>query len=149
MLNRYEKFSTYIAGAYRYVQKLEREEMEKYGLKGSYAQYLHAMRRSPEGGTSSQLCDICDKDKAAVSRAVAEMEEKGLIFRDGKNPYRALLKLTETGKNAADFVCERAEIAVREAGKGLSDEARAIFYTSLEIIASNLQKICKEGIGKE
>ena len=149
MLNRYEKFSTYIAGAYRYVQKLEREEMEKYGLKGAYAQYLHAMRRSPEGVTSSQLCDICDKDKAAVSRAVAEMEEKGLIFRDGKNPYRALLKLTETGKNAADFVCERAEIAVREAGKGLSDEARAIFYTSLEIIASNLQKICKEGIGKE
>lgn len=149
MLNRYEKFSTYIAGAYRYVQKLEREEMEKYGLKGAYAQYLHAMRRSPEGVTSSQLCDICDKDKAAVSRAVAEMEEKGLIFREGKNPYRALLKLTETGKNAADFVCERAEIAVREAGKGLSDDARAIFYTSLEIIASNLQKICKEGIGKE
>ena len=148
-MNRYEKFSTYIAGAYRYVQKLEREEMEKYGLKGAYAQYLHAMRRSPEGVTSSQLCDICDKDKAAVSRAVAEMEEKGLIFREGKNPYRALLKLTETGKNAADFVCERAEIAVREAGKGLSDEARAIFYTSLEIIASNLQKICKEGIGKE
>jgi DNA-binding MarR family transcriptional regulator len=149
MINRYEKFSTYIASAYRYVQKLEREEMEKYGLKGAYAQYLHALRRTPNGLTASQVCEVCDKDKAAVSRAISEMEQKGLVYRDGKNPYRALLKLTDEGMNAADFVCERAEIAVRAAGMGLSDEARAIFYSSLEIIASNLQKICKEGIAKE
>ena len=146
MLNRYERFSLYISGAYRYVQKLEREEMEKYGLKGAYAQYLLAMRRFPDGVTATQLCDICDKDKAAVSRAVAEMEAKGVLKREGKNPYRALLKLTDEGNRAADFVCNRAEIAVRDAGKGLSDEAREIFYTSLETIASNLQLICKEGI---
>ena len=117
MLNRYERFSLYISGAYRYVQKLEREEMEKYGLKGAYAQYLIAMRRFPDGVTATQLCEICDKDKAAVSRAVSEMEVKGVLKREGKNPYRALLKLTDEGNKAANFVCERAEIAVRDAIK--------------------------------
>ncbi|MBR2473773.1 MAG: MarR family transcriptional regulator [Clostridia bacterium] len=146
MLDRYERFSMYIAGAYRYVQKLEREEMEKYGLKGAYAQYLIAMRRYPDGVTATQLCEICDKDKAAVSRAVTEMEAKGVLFREGSNPYRAMLKLTEEGRKASDFVCQRAELAVRDAGKGLSDENREIFYSSLATIASNLQLICKDGI---
>jgi len=149
MLDRYERFSMYIAGAYRYVQKLEREEMEKYGLKGAYAQYLIAMRRYPDGVTATQLCEICDKDKAAVSRAVTEMEAKGVLFREGSNPYRAMLKLTEEGRKASDFVCERAELAVRDAGKGLSDENREIFYSSLATIASNLQLICKDGISEK
>ena len=149
MLDRYERFSMYIAGAYRYVQKLEREEMEKYGLKGAYAQYLIAMRRYPDGVTATQLCEICDKDKAAVSRAVTEMEAKGVLFREGSNPYRAMLKLTEEGRKASDFVCQRAELAVRDAGKGLSDENREIFYSSLATIASNLQLICKDGISEK
>ena len=148
MLERYERFSFYISGLYRYVQKLEREEMERYGLKGAYAQYLVAMRRYLHGVTATQLCEICDKDKAAVSRAAAEMEQKGLLVREGKNQYRSLLKLTDEGRRAAEFVCSRAEIAVREAGKGLTDEVRATFYAGLELIASNLQLICKEGIAE-
>ena len=49
--------------------------MEKYGLKGPHAQCLLAMRRNPQGITASQLCTICDKDKAAISRTVAELEQ--------------------------------------------------------------------------
>lgn len=128
--------------------KIEHEEMEKYGLRGSYAQYLLAITRFPDGITSSKLSEICDRDKAAISRIVAEMEKKGLITRESErgNFYRAKLILTEEGKKAAGFVCDRAELAVSAAGRGLSDEDRKIFYGSLAIIEANLRRISREGI---
>ena len=117
-------------------------------MKGPHAQCLLAMSRYPEGITAARLCEICEKDKAAISRVVAEMEQKGLIYREasGENLYRAMLKLTEKGKEAATHVNERAKVAVELAGKGLTDEARQAFYAALNLIASNLQEISKQGI---
>lgn len=148
----YEQFSAVISGIYRAVQRIEREEMVKYGCKGSFAQYLAALRRhADEGMTSTQLCEACDKDKAAVSRAVAEMEERGLIYRDTNNEklYRARLHLTEEGIRAADYVCRCAQAAVDAGGKGLGAEERRVFYAALELISTNLQSISKEGIQKK
>jgi DNA-binding MarR family transcriptional regulator len=147
MLSRFSQFCFGISAIHRAVQKIERDEMERYGNKGAYAQYLVAMIQYPDGITASQLCELCDRDKAAVSRAAAEMEEKGLIRREGSH-YRAKLFLTQAGQDAAQFVCKRAVIAVMEAGKGLSDEDRATFYNVLHRIASNLQTLSKEGLPK-
>ena len=148
MLDRFEHFSYSISNIYRHMMKIEREEMEKYGLRGSYVQYLIAMKRFPEGMTSAKLCDVCDKDKAAISRIVSEMESKGLIRResDKSNMYRAKLVLTEEGNKAADYVCERTEKAVLAAGKGLDEEDRRIFYGVLAIFEANLRRISREGI---
>jgi DNA-binding MarR family transcriptional regulator len=151
MLDRYEQFSYSIYNIYRHIMKIEREEMEKYGLRGSYAQYLVVMTRFPDGITSSKLSEICDRDKAAISRIVVEMEKKGLITRENEkgNFYRAKLILTDEGIKAAQFVCERADKAVSEAGRGLSDEDRKIFYGSLAIIEANLRRISREGIDRK
>lgn len=148
MLNRFELFTSSISGIYRDILKLERDEMETYGLRGAYAQYLLAMDHHPEGLTSAELCEVCDKDKAAVSRIVTEMALKGLIQKDDTriNPYRARLYLTEQGKDAVVFIKNRAKMAVEVAGKGVTDEERQIMYTALERIAANLEIICKEGI---
>ncbi len=148
MLGRFEQFSGFISGIYRSIQKLEREEMVKYGLKGAYAQYLMVMNRKKDGITAAELSEICDKDKAAVSRIIANMEEKGLVKRQARNNnlYRALLTLTDEGKKAAQFVAQRAKIAVEKAGEGLNDTDRIKFYNALGLICSNLQNICKSGI---
>lgn len=148
MVSRFEYFSASISGIFRYIQKIERVEMEKYGLKGPHAQCLLAMSRYPEGITATRLCEICDKDKAAVSRAVAELEEKGMLVRDsvGGIRYRAQLKLTELGKAAADHVQQRAQRAVEEASAGLSDQQRVTMYAALDLIAGNLHTICIEGL---
>lgn len=148
MLGRFEQFSGFISGIYRSIQKLEREEMIKYGLKGAYAQYLMVMNRFKDGVTAAELCELCDKDKAAVSRIIANMEEKGLVKRQARNNnlYRAILTLTDEGKKAAHFVAERAKIAVEKAGAGLSDADRIEFYNALGLISANLQNICKSGI---
>lgn len=152
MLSRYEQFSALISGLYRSIQKIEREEMVKYGFKGAYAQYLAAMNRHPDGVTSAQLCEICDRDKAAVSRAVADMEEKGLVLRTGQkdNLYRARLTLTDAGRQAAEFVSRRGQEAVEAASRGLTEDDRKILYATLALISTNLQIVCKDGLpGKE
>ena len=147
MLNRFEQFTSGIAAITRDVQRIERDEMEKHGLRGAFAQYLLALSHHPEGMTAAALCEACDKDKAAVSRILAEMDNKGLLTREtGASPYRAKLFLTAAGQEAADFVKKRASIAVELAGSGLTDEQRATFYAALELICTNLQTICRDGI---
>lgn len=148
MLNRFEQFTSAISALCRDVQKIERDEMEKHGLRGAFAQYLLAISRYPEGITASALCEVCDKDKAAVSRIIGEMESKGLLqkINDGTSQYRARISLTPAGEEAAAFVRERASAAVELAGSGLSDEDRKAFYKTLELISENLQEICKKGI---
>lgn len=148
MLNRFEQFTSAISALCRDVQKIERDEMEKQGLRGAFAQYLLAISRYPEGITASALCEVCDKDKAAVSRIIGEMESKGLLqkINDGTSQYRARISLTPAGEEAAAFVRERASAAVELAGSGLSDEDRKAFYKTLELISENLQEICEKGI---
>lgn len=148
MLDRYELLSSSISSMYHDIQRIERVEMAKFGLKGPHAQCMLAMSRYPQGLTSSQLCDLCDKDKAAISRTLAELEQAGMVIRDQRNGsrYRALVRLTEQGSAAAKAVSQRALVAVEQAGIGLEDEKRQIFYQVLTLIADNLHTICKDGL---
>lgn len=149
MTSRFERFSASISSLYHCIQKIERIEMAKYGLKGAHAQCLLAMRRYPQGLTASRLCVLCDKDKAAISRTVAELEREGMVTRDLRdgNRYRAPLKLTEQGETAALQVEERVRLVVEKAGAGMTDEQREVFYNVLDLIAGHLRTICESGIG--
>lgn len=145
MLDRFEQFSAAISAIYRDIQRIEKDEMDRLGYKGAFAQYLVLLRRFPDGLTAAEICELCDRDKAAVSRVMSEMEEKGLVGRTG-SAYRAKLALTPLGLDAADFVACRAEVAVLEAGKGLSDRDRTIFYGALSRIAANLHELSEQGL---
>ncbi len=147
MLSRFEQFTLTISGISRSIQKIERKEMDQYGLKGGCAQYLVALSHHPEGLTAAQLCEVCDLDKAAVSRAVKELEQQGMLRRDGGSAgYRAKLQLTELGQQAAAFTRGRAMAAVETAGRDLSDGERVILYGALQSIAARLQAIEEQGI---
>lgn len=149
MIERFEQFTYATNVIYRCILKLERDEMEKYGYRASYALYLAIMSRFPDGLTATRLSELSDRDKAGISRIVTEMEENGLIQKQSNrdNFYRARLILTEKGKEIARHVQESAIAAVTEAGAGISDEDRKVFYECLGIIASNLKKISTEGLG--
>lgn len=148
MENRYELLSGAISCMYHDIQKIERVEMARYGLKGPHAQCLLAIKKHPEGITAARLCEVCEKDKAAVSRTLAELEEVGMIYRENRNGsrYRSGLMLTEQGEIAAEAVVEKARMAVERAGIGFGEAEREVFYRVLAIIAGNLHKLCKEGL---
>lgn len=147
MIRRYEQFSTAISRIYHQLQRVERDEMSKYGLKGPHAQCIVVMCRFRDGITVSDLCEACEKDKAAVSRAVTELEKKGLLIREmqGTTSYRALLKLTHRGWCAAREIVQRAEEVVLYAGQDLGDKDRIAFYHALRTISNRLREFTKEG----
>lgn len=148
MFTRFEQFCTAVSMIHHSIQKIQRVEMTKYGLKGPHAQCLLIMARYPEGITAARLCEVCDKDKAAVSRMMVELEEKGMISRESScgSRYRMPLKLTELGEKAAEHVEQRAKQAVEEASAGITEQQREIMYAALDLIAGNLQTICAEGL---
>ncbi len=151
MENRYALFSTSIACLYHDIQKLERMEMAKFHLKGPHAQCLLVMLRYPQGIPLARLCEECERDKAAISRTISELERAGMVLRDSQNGsyYRANLILSDNGKEAAAAVCQKARTAVELAGTGLDEESRTIFYQSLALIAKNLHAICQDGLSDE
>lgn len=151
VIDRFEQFTAAVFAINRCVQKIERIEMGKFGLKGPHAQCLLAMSHYPDGITVTQLRDICDKDKAAISRTVADLERAGMVERlcHNGNRYRAMLMLTVQGRAAAEQVTKRAGFAVEKAGNGLTGQQRDTMYAALEQIAENLQMICADGLEED
>jgi DNA-binding MarR family transcriptional regulator len=150
VIDRFERFSVAIFSITRYWHKLAAEELAKYGLKGAHATYLTVMYKYPHGITVPQLCELCGEDKSDASRMISILEQKGLVTKQlvGGSLYRGKLVLTEEGRLAAEQVSQRASLAVEEAGKDLTDEAREIFYQSLESVTANMRELCKEGLPK-
>lgn len=148
MIERFEKFSSTISEISRYWHKLAGDEMEKFGLKGPHAVYFTTMYQYPDGITAVKLAEVSSRDKADVSRAVAQFEKLGFVEKVAinKNNYRAPLKLTEAGRKLAECINGKANAAVEMGGKGLSEENRAIFYQSLGLICSNLRTLAEEGL---
>ena len=148
MIDRFEKFSLSIAEISRCWHKIAADELSKYDLKSSHVTYLLTLARFPEGLTAPKLAELCDRDKADVSRMLSILENKKLVTKDGigSNRYRGCLRLTPEGQAVAKELSRRAELAVEQAGEGLTEENRAIFYESLETITKNLRRICQEGL---
>jgi len=151
MLQRFFSFFKMISGISNHIQKISSAEMKKHGLKGSFVQYLTVLDRFENGVTATQLCKVCDRDKAAVSRALCEMEKQGLVKRlvQDRKMYRIRLTLTEKGKKAALFVRETASRAMRLAGEGLSVEKREVLYEALQLISDNLEILSEKGLPQE
>ena len=151
MYDRFARFSLAIAEIDRCWHKLAADEMAKYALNSPHAVYLNTLYSFEDGLTAAKLAELCCKNKADVSRMTSILEEKGLLRKesvDGKL-YRAKLLLTEEGRRAAEHVRSRAALAVELAGAGMSDADREVFYRCLELIAGNLQALCKEGLPQE
>lgn len=146
MVDRFERFSLSVFEISRCWHKLAAEEMAKYGLKGPHAIYLSVLQHHPEGLTAARLCELCGRDKADVSRALAVLDEKGMIGREDGSGYRARISLTEAGSQAAEHVARRASVAVELAGKGITDEDREVFYEAMASITDSLKKLCREGL---
>lgn len=143
MVDRYAHFAAAVSNINQYVQRIESQKMRAYGLGGSCAQYLVAVHTRGEGLTMAALGEICQKDKAAVSRTVAQLEEKALVERrnQGSARYRSKIYLTKEGEKAAREVTSAACKAVELAGKGLTQAERETFYKALDLISGNLKTL--------
>ena len=144
METRFEMFTVLIAKTSRSIHKIKAEEMAEFNLKSSHVSCLYYLYKM-EVLTSKELSVMCGEDKANISRSVRCLEKEGYIYcKDfSKKRYQADLYLTEKGKEIAKTIAEKIDRILNEASIGLTEENRRIFYQSLALICSNLEKVCE------
>lgn len=98
------------------------------------------------GTTAKELCDICDEDKAAISRSILYLEREGYIVCNSDAPkrYKSLLCLTEKGLETGKVIAQKIDGILSRTGDGMTEEEMAIFYKCLGVINNNLQNICND-----
>ena len=145
MKERYEVFTGLIAKIGRYIKRVKTEEMAEYDLKSPHVNcHYQLYNRGPL--TAKQLSELCDEDKAAISRSIEYLEEHGYIACDSsmKKRYKSRLALTEEGMRVGAIITEKVDNVLALAGEGITDEERAVMYKCLTTISDNLKKICDE-----
>ena len=145
MLQRFEDFVIGITSCYKCIQKIRSYEMTEFGLKGAHAMCIYFLAHNPDGLTASQLCQLCSEDKAAISRNLNTLYQKGYIAENSGSKYRAVLRLTESGMKLAEKIDVMIADWVERGSMGLTEEERLSFYKSLEQVSNNL----KNNFGKK
>ena len=144
MQQRFETFTVLISGINRNIRRIKTEEMEEFDLKSHHVSCIYYLYMQ-DGLTARELCDLCEEDKANISRALDFLEKQGYICRESvQKRYRSPLYLTEKGKAVGRRLADKIDKMLTLASEGLDEQSRGIMYRSLEIISSNLQCICDE-----
>ena len=137
MENRFENFTVTILKLNKLVHKIKLYEMEGYDLKAIHVMCVYYLAaRGPL--TAGQFCRLTCEDKAAISRALAILRERGFVVGENGR-YNSRLSLTEEGQQLAQYINRKAANAVEMAGRDLSEEENKVFCRALASIATNLE----------
>lgn len=118
--------------------------MAEYNLRSSHISCLYYLYMS-DGLTATELCERCEEDKAAISRALDYLEKNGFIVCESKSAkrYKSPLSLTEKGNYVGKKISDKIAGVLDEISDGLTEEERIAFYRSLTIISESLESVCK------
>ncbi|MDE5565380.1 MAG: MarR family transcriptional regulator [Anaeroplasmataceae bacterium] len=143
MEDRFQTFTLLINKITRSIHKIKAEEMKKFDLKSAHVSCLYYLYQNKDGITSKELCECCEEDKALISRALEDLEKKGLVVchSNKEKRYRSPLLLTDQGKEIGNYIAKRIDEVLMEASKDLSLEEKSILYKCLESISSRLARI--------
>lgn len=145
MLDHFEMFTVLMSKISHQIKKIKAEEMEKFNLKGTHLSCLYYLFKNKEL-TATELCDICDEDKASISRSVEYLEKENYLICESKTEkkYKSLIHLTQKGESIAKSICQKIDSIVESASAGLSEADRDIMYRALKLININLNKLNDE-----
>ena len=148
MKERFKTFTVLIAKISRNVKKIKNQEMAEYGLRSVHVTCLYYLYSS-ESLTATELCELCEEDKATISRALDFLEENGYIVCESKlaKRYKSPIVLTEKGDELGKKITDKINFVLDEICIDLTEEERVEFYRSLAIISDSLE-LCTKGIQK-
>lgn len=144
---RFEDFVGMISALSKEIQRIKMVEATKLGIKGADVMLLYQLARYPQGLTSAELARRCGVTRAAVSRALAALEDKGFVMVQpdpGAGRYRAAVMLSARGAAAMESATRIIDRVVSESGDAVSERNRAIMYLSLSTILDQLKKISRD-----
>ena len=148
MKERFETFTVLISKISRNIKKIKNQEMAEYGLRSVHVTCLYYLYSS-ESLTATELCELCEEDKATISRGLVFLEDNGYIVCESKlaKRYKSTLLLTEKGKDVGKKITDKINFVLDEICTDLTEEQRIEFYLSLTVISNSLE-LCTKGIHK-
>ena len=148
MKERFKTFTVLIAKISRNIKKIKNQEMAEYGLRSVHVTCLYYLY-SQEALTATELCELCEEDKATISRSLDFLEENGYIVCETMQSkrYKAPLLLTEKGAEVGKKITDKINFVLDEICIDMTEEQRVEFYRGLAIISDSLE-LCTKGIQK-
>ena len=144
MKERFETFTVLITKISRSIRRIKTEEMGEFSLKAPHVSCLYYIYKA-KALTAKHLCELCEEDKASISRSLEYLETEGFLVRSKEDrKYKMPIELTEKGRNAGKIVSQKIDKILESVGEGLTEEEREIFYRCLSLISDNLEKLCGE-----
>lgn len=144
---RFEDFVGLVSALSKEIQRIKMSEAAKLGIKGADVMLLFQLARHPEGLTGAELARCSGVTRAAVSRALAGLEETGFVeVKSGSDAgrYRASVVLTPRGARAMESATQTIDRVVAEAGSAVGESERTAMYASLAAILARLRTISRE-----
>ena len=147
---RFEDFVGIISALGKEIQRIKTAEAKRLGFRGSDVMCLYYLVKHPEGLTASELARLVDVSRAAMSRTVAHLAEDGFVEvgdaeDEDASRYRAPVRLTEKGREAARPLDDIIHRVLDEAGGGLAARQRLQMYDSLNHILEKLKTYGRDG----
>ncbi len=139
MTDRFENFVISILKLNKLIQHIKVLEMGEYGLRAVHVMCIYYIGRREGGLTATELSKLTLEDKAAISRALGTLRERGYVNYDTKR-YNSRVTLTDEGKKVACFISERAENYVSAGGGELTEADRETMYRSLASVSERLEE---------
>ena len=139
---RFETFTGLIGRINRNIRRIKNQEMASFQLKSIHISCLYYLYSSGSL-TAAELCERCEEDKAAVSRALDYLEKEGYLEASDKTAkrYRHPLHLTEKGVLASSIIAAKIDAVLEEINSSLTEQERLAFYRSLTAISNRLDAI--------
>ena len=141
--SRFEDFVGIISALSKEIQRIKNAEARRLGFRGADVMCLYYLVKHPDGLTAAELARLVDVSRAAVSRTVPHLAEDGFVDVGGSDDdasrYRAPIRLTEKGYEAARPLDDIIHRVLDEAGGELALRQRMQMYDSLNHILERLR----------
>ena len=117
MNTRFDRFTAAISSIYQDIRRIKLAEMKRYDLQSGHTDCLHLLLHNPEGLTSGELAEHSGMDKAAISRYMSVLEERGFVKSEGAEGtvYRRKWKPQQGKKLRWRFRSGLIQLSVRSA----------------------------------
>ncbi len=144
---RFSKFVYSIEHLRKCVKTLETATAMRLGIKGVHIFWIYSLIDKPEGLTASEIARKNNINRSLVSREVEELINEKIVCYGCMNPnsgkYNAKIVLTEKGQGIAEEIFRIGIDSQNKTSADVSEEELELFYSVLERMSENLDRISK------
>ena len=112
--------------------------MKDFNLKSHHVSCLYYLYKE-KSLTPTELIELCDEDKAAISRSLEYLEKNGYLVRPEKKQYNCKVTLTKKGKEVGQCITCKIDKILNSVDELILEENRNIFYETLKQIERSLR----------